>query len=258
MGIVNVTPDSFSDGGEAFDPARAIERAWRLKEDGADILDLGGESTRPGAPPVGAEEELARIMPVIEGLKGIGIPLSIDTYKPVVMREAVRAGVGFINDINALQAEGAVAAAAALPAAVCLMHMQGEPRTMQRAPSYHDVVGEVHAFLARRVAAARQAGIARERLTVDPGFGFGKGLEHNLVLLRHLGRFSDLGVPILVGLSRKSMIGQLTGRPVGERVSGSVAAAVLAVVEGARIVRVHDVRATRDALAVVAAFQETV
>ena len=258
MGIVNVTPDSFSAGGEAFGPARAVDRAWRLKEEGADILDLGGESTRPGAPPVGAEEELARILPVLEGLKGIGIPLSIDTYKPVVMREAVRAGVGFINDINALQAEGAVAVAAALPAAVCLMHMQGEPRTMQRAPSYDDVVGEVHAFLARRVAAALQAGIARDRLTVDPGFGFGKGLEHNLALLRHLGRFADLGVPVLAGLSRKSMIGQITGRPVGERVFGSVAAAVLAVIGGARIVRVHDVRATRDALAVVAAFQETV
>ncbi|MDR2240095.1 MAG: dihydropteroate synthase [Zoogloeaceae bacterium] len=250
MGIVNVTPDSFSDGGRHFGAAQAIAHARRLAAAGADILDIGGESSRPGAQSVSVAEELRRVLPVIEALAGGGIPLSVDTVKPEVMRRAAAAGAAIINDIAALQAPGALEAAAASGAAVCLMHMQGEPHTMQADPRYDDVVMEARAFLARRVAAARAAGIAAERLIVDPGFGFGKRLEHNLALLRQLGRFSDLGAAVMAGLSRKSMLGEITGRAAGRRQAASVAAALLAAQNGAKILRVHDVAATRDALAV--------
>jgi dihydropteroate synthase len=248
MGIVNVTPDSFSDGGRHFDAARAIAHGQQLVEEGADMLDIGGESSRPGAQSVSAEEELRRVLPVIEALAGVGVPLSVDTVKPEVMRRAVAAGASVINDIAALQAPGALEAAAASDAAVCLMHMQGEPRTMQADPSYGDVVAEVRDFLTRRVAAAQAAGIAAERIIVDPGFGFGKQLAHNLALLRHLGQFADLGACVLAGLSRKSMLGEITGRKVSQRDTASVVAALIAARNGARILRVHDVTATRDAL----------
>ncbi len=250
MGIVNVTPDSFSDGGRYADPARAVAHARQLVEEGADILDVGGESSRPGAQSVSVEEELRRVLPVIEALAGLGVPLSIDTVKPEVMRRAVAAGAAIINDIAALRTPGALEAAAETGAAVCLMHMQGEPRTMQAAPRYRDVVAEVQGFLAQRVAAAQAAGIAHGRIIVDPGFGFGKRLEHNLALLRHLACFGDLGACVLVGLSRKSMLGELTGRKVSQRDTASVAAALLAAQNGAKILRVHDVASTRDALAV--------
>ncbi len=255
MGIVNVTPDSFSDGGRHFDAARAIAHGRQLVEEGADLLDIGGESSRPGAQSVSAEEELRRVLPVIEALAGVGVPLSVDTVKPEVMRRAAAAGASVINDIAALQAPGALEAAAASDAAVCLMHMQGEPRTMQADPSYGDVVAEVRDFLAARVAAAQAAGIAAERIVVDPGFGFGKRLVHNLALLRHLGQFADLGACVLAGLSRKSMLGEITGRKVSQRDTASVAAALLAARNGARILRVHDVAATKDALAVWAAVE---
>ncbi len=250
MGIVNVTPDSFSDGGCFDDPGRAIAHARRLIDEGADILDVGGESSRPGADPVAAEEELRRVLPVIEGLADCGVPLSVDTVKPAVMGRAIAAGAAMINDIAALQAPGALEAVAASDAAVVLMHMQGEPRTMQAAPTYGDVVADVKEFLAQRVATAQTAGIARERIVVDPGFGFGKRVEHNLSLLRHLDRLAELGLPLLVGLSRKSTLGALTGRPVDQRMPASVAAALIAAAKGAKILRVHDVAATRDALAV--------
>lgn len=250
MGIVNVTPDSFSDGGRFFDPAQAVAHARQLVGEGADLLDVGGESSRPGAQPVSADEELRRVLPVIEALAGLGVPLCIDTVKPEVMRRAVAAGASLINDIAALQAPGALEAAAESGAAVCLMHMQGEPRTMQGDPRYGDVVAEVRDFLARRVAAAQAAGIAHERIVVDPGFGFGKRLEHNLALLRHLDRLAGLGAGVLAGLSRKSMLGEMTGRKVSQRETASVAAALLAAQNGARILRVHDVAATKDALAV--------
>jgi dihydropteroate synthase len=255
MGIVNVTPDSFSDGGRHFDAARAIAHGRQLVEEGADMLDIGGESSRPGAQSVSAEEELRRVLPVIEALAGVGVPLSVDTVKPEVMRRAVAAGASVINDIAALQAPGALEAAAASEAAVCLMHMQGEPRTMQADPSYGDVVAEVRDFLAARVAAAQAAGIDAGRIIVDPGFGFGKRLAHNLALLRHLDQFADLGACVLAGLSRKSMLGEITGRKVSQRDTASVAAALLAVRNGARILRVHDVAATKDALAVWAAVE---
>lgn len=250
MGIVNVTPDSFSDGGRFFDAARAVAHARRLVEDGADMLDIGGESSRPGAQPVGLDEELRRVLPVIEALAGLGVPLSIDTVKPEVMRRAVGSGASIINDIAALRAPDALEAAAGTQAAVCLMHMQGEPGTMQAAPRYGDVVAEVRDFLAQRVAAAQSAGIAAERIVVDPGFGFGKRIEHNLALLRHLDCFAGLGACVLAGLSRKSMLGQITGQEVSLRDTASVAAALLAAQNGARILRVHDVAAMRDALAV--------
>jgi dihydropteroate synthase len=252
MGIVNVTPDSFSDGG-AFDSAQAaVEHGLRLVDEGADLLDVGGESTRPGAAPVDEAEELRRVLPVIEALSArAGVPVSIDTSKPGVMRAAVAAGASMINDVFALRADGALEAAAAAGVPVCLMHMQGEPRSMQDAPHYDDVVGEVHRFLADRLLACQFAGIDLRRLLVDPGFGFGKTLAHNLDLLRGLERFTSLGVPLLAGLSRKSMIGTITGRSdAADRVHGSAAAALIAVQRGAAIVRVHDVAATRDALAV--------
>jgi dihydropteroate synthase len=253
MGIVNVTPDSFSDGGRHFDTARAVAHGRQLLQEGADILDIGGESSRPGAQAVSAEEELRRVLPVIEALAADGIPISVDTVKPEVMRRTVAAGAAIINDIAALRAPGALAAAAESGAAVCLMHMQGGPGTMQADPRYGDVVAEVHDFLAQRVAAAQAAGIPTERIIVDPGFGFGKRLAHNLALLRQLDRFCDLGACVLAGLSRKSMLGEITGRKVSLRDTASVVAALLAARNGARILRVHDVAATKDALAVWAA-----
>ncbi len=254
MGIVNLTPDSFSGDGVGDDVAAAIAHAEAQRAAGADILDLGAESSRPGAAPVPAETEIARLLPVLRALRDWGVPVSVDTTKPEVMRMAIDEGAALINDIAALQAPGALAAVAASDAGICLMHMQGEPRTMQAQPHYADVVAEVRDFLAMRVAACTRAGIARERLLVDPGFGFGKTVEHNYTLLRELRRFAELGVPLLAGLSRKSLLGAVTGRPNGDaRLPASVAAAVLAVERGARIVRVHDVAATKDALAVLAA-----
>ncbi len=256
MGVVNVTPDSFSDGGRFFSVGAAVEHGLRLAQQGAALIDVGGESTRPGAEPVGTEEELRRVVPVIERLRaGTTAIISVDTSKPEVMRAASAAGAGLINDVRALREPGALAAAAASGCAVCLMHMQGEPRTMQRAPSYADVVGEVRTFLAGRVAESIAAGLTPERLVVDPGFGFGKTLEHNLALLRRLGELAADGPAVLVGLSRKSMLGTLTERAAGERVYGSVALAVIAALNGARIIRAHDVAATVEALKVTAAVQ---
>lgn len=251
VGIVNATPDSFSDGGRHDTLEAAYAHAMKLAEEGADMLDIGGESTRPGADEVPVEEEIRRVVPLIERLSaGTTLPLSIDTSKPEVMRAAVGAGAGMINDVYALRREGALDAAAELRVPVCLMHMQGEPRTMQEDPRYDDVVGEVHRFLAERLFACQMAGIDKKKILVDPGFGFGKTLEHNLALLRALARFPELA-PVMVGLSRKSTIAALTGREApAERAAGSAAAALIAVQRGAAIVRVHDVAFTRDALAV--------
>jgi dihydropteroate synthase len=250
MGVVNVTPDSFSDGGQFLDAKQAVAHARRLIGEGVDILDIGGESTRPGAAPVTLEEERRRVLPVLEALAESGVPVSVDTRKPQLMRDAVAAGAAMVNDVAALAAPGALEAVAKAPVAVCLMHMQGEPGTMQANPSYRDVVAEVRAYLAGRVAAAESAGIARDRIVVDPGFGFGKTLEHNLALLARLRELQLPGVALLAGLSRKAMLGKLTGREPHERVHASIAAALAAVQNGAHIVRVHDVAATRDALAV--------
>jgi len=247
MGIVNITPDSFYDGGHHLQRDAALAHAHQLIQEGADLLDIGGESTRPGALMISVQEELDRIMPVIEGLHGAPVPLSVDTYKPEVMRSALAAGVSMINDINALQQPDALAAVAASDAAVCLMHKQSPPKTGQQ-PHYQDVVAEVLQFLRSRISSVQNAGIARERIMVDPGFGFDKTLVHNLALLRHLDEFSVLGVPLLAGISRKSMLGTITGQDVEHRVYASVAAALLAVMRGACMVRVHDVRATVDAL----------
>ena len=246
MGIVNVTPDSFS--GDIHDIDAAHAHALRLIDEGADIIDIGGESTRPGALRVDENEELGRVLPLLQRLVLCGKPLSVDTRKPAVMRRAIDAGASMINDVNALRADGALAVVAASSAAVCLMHMQGQPQTMQLAPHYDDVVGEVVAYLRERVDACSDAGIAADRIVVDPGFGFGKTAEHNLTLLAALDKVAALGVPVLAGLSRKGMLGKLTGRGVGERLHGSVAAALAAVTRGAAIVRVHDVAATIDAL----------
>jgi len=253
MGVVNVTPDSFSDGGRFLDPASAIAHARRLAAEGADILDLGGESSRPGAAPVSEEEELGRVLPVLDAVQDLSRPVSIDTMKPGVMRAALEHGASMINDINALRAPGATEALAGSGAAVCLMHMQGEPRTMQQAPGYQDVVAQVKTYLAERAAAAESAGIEHDRIVLDPGFGFGKTVAHNLRLLRELASLAALGYPVMAGLSRKSTLGAITGRPAGERMPASIAAALLAAQRGARILRVHDVAATRDALAVLAA-----
>ncbi len=254
MGVLNLTPDSFSDGGRYVEPDRALARALAIEAQGAAIIDLGGESTRPGAAPVTAREELQRILPVLERLRSrTHAILSVDTSKPEVMRAVAAAGADLINDVYALRAPGALEAAAESGCAVCLMHMQGEPRTMQRSPHYRDVVGEVRAFLALRLEACRGAGIADERIVLDPGFGFGKSLEHNLTLLERLREIGVDGRPILAGLSRKASIGMLTGRPPEERVHGSVAAALIAAQNGARILRVHDVAATVDALKVLEA-----
>jgi len=250
MGVINVTPDSFSDRGKYGTTELAVTRARALIDDGADILDVGGESTRPGSVPVPLEEEHRRVLPVVEALRDCGVPVSVDTQKPELMMQAIASGASMVNDINAFQSGGALEALAETGAALCFMHKRGDPQTMQVNPSYEDVVQEVRDFLAARVAAARDSGIQDECIVIDPGFGFGKSLEHNLELLRGLEQFVRLGVPVLVGLSRKSMLGKITGRDVGERVFASISAALIAVERGARIVRSHDVAATRDALAV--------
>lgn len=247
MGIVNVTPDSFSDGGQHFSAAQAIDHALKLREEGADILDIGGESTRPGAAAVSIGEELDRVLPVLEGLRECGALLSLDTMKPEVMRAGLAAGARMINDVKALTAPGALEVVAASDCGVCLMHMQGEPRVMQQSPRYDDVVAEVAAFLEQRRDALLAAGIARERIVIDPGFGFGKTVEHNIALFRALPRFRGIA-PVLVGVSRKSMLGALTGRPVEQRLAASLAAALLAAQHGAAILRVHDVGDTVDVL----------
>lgn len=255
MGILNITPDSFSDGGVFLARERALAHAEAMVAAGAEIIDIGGESTRPNATPVSLDEELARVIPVIEALHArIPAPISIDTAKPAVMAQAVAAGAAMVNDVNALQADGALAICAKLQVAVCLMHRQGSPTTMQQRPLYADVVREVGDFLRARVDACVQAGIARARLMVDPGFGFGKTPAHNLELLRRLREFTALGVPILAGLSRKSMIGALLGLPVERRLHASLALALLAVQNGAQIVRVHDVAATKEVLDMYAAY----
>jgi dihydropteroate synthase len=248
MGIVNVTPDSFSDGGRFLDAAHAIAQGLRMREDGAALVDVGGESTRPGAQPVSAEEELRRVIPVIEALANEGIAVSVDTMKPDVMRAAIEAGCAVVNDVQGFRAAGAVEAVAKAPVGVVAMHMQGTPGTMQRQPRYGDVVAEVTDFLLGRARALESAGIARERIALDPGFGFGKDVEHNRRLFRALPQLASHGYPVLAGVSRKKMIGDFTGRPAADRVAGSVAAALLAVQNGASIVRVHDVKETVDAI----------
>ena len=254
MGVLNVTPDSFSDGGRHETHGQALAHAFVMAREGASLIDVGGESTRPGAAPVDTAEELRRVLPVIEALAAGGAPpVSVDTVKPEVMSAAAAAGAEMINDVRALREPGALEAAADSGCAVCLMHMQGEPRTMQQSPVYRDVVEEVYAFLAARIETCVRAGIDRERIIVDPGFGFGKTLDHNLALFRGLGRLGQLGVPLLVGISRKSMIGALTGKPVEQRLAGGLALGTLAAWAGARVIRSHDVAATRDALAVTAA-----
>ena len=256
MGVLNVTPDSFSDGGLHATVDDAVAHGLRMEEEGAAIIDVGGESTRPGASPVEAPEEIARILPVIERLaRKVSVPVSVDTSKPEVMRAAVDAGAQMINDVRALTAPGALEAAAASGAAVCLMHMLGEPRTMQSAPSYRDVVAEVRQFLGTRVAACEAAGIARARICVDPGVGFGKSRDHNMALLARLDVLAPPRIPVLVGVSRKSLVGMITGRPPGGRLAGSVALAALCVTRGAAIVRAHDVAATLDAVKIAWAFR---
>jgi len=249
MGIVNVTPDSFSDGGDYLSARNAIEQGLRLRAAGADILDIGGESTRPGAQPVNAAAELDRVMPVLEGLRDCGAAISVDTMKAEVMAAALAAGADMINDVNALQATGTLETVLNSHCGLCLMHMQGAPRTMQEAPHYDDVFGEVAEYLRQRRDACLQAGMAAERIVLDPGFGFGKTLDHNIALFKKIGTLADMA-PVLVGVSRKSMIGLITGRPVEERLAGSVAAALMAAMQGAAILRVHDVQATCDALSV--------
>jgi len=248
MGVVNVTPDSFSDGGRYLDANAAIAYARSMIDEGVDLVDVGGESTRPGAASVSEAEELARILPVVTALRGF--PVSVDTRHANVMREALAAGAAMINDIGALAAPGALAVVAQSGCAVCLMHKKGDPATMQESPRYADVVGEVLDYLAGRIADCEAAGIARDRIVADPGFGFGKTVEHNLTLLRHLPELSSLGVPLLAGWSRKSSLGRITGRDAGERLAGSLAAALLALLGGARILRVHDVKETRDVVLV--------
>jgi len=252
--VLNVTPDSFSDGGRYSDPGRALEQALRMVEEGASIIDVGGESTRPGAPAVSAEEELGRVLPVLERLRAASpVAISIDTSKPQVIRAAHAAGANLINDVRALSAAGALEAAAATDCAVCLVHMKGEPATMQRNPAYGDVVSEVKAFLLERAQACRSVGIEKERVVIDPGFGFGKTLAHNLMLLRRLEELASTHYPVLLGMSRKSSLASLTGRAPEERLPGSLALAAIAVLNGARIVRAHDVAATLDAIRVAAA-----
>jgi dihydropteroate synthase len=254
MGVLNVTPDSFSDGGRYAGVAAAVERGVAMAGEGAAIIDVGGESTRPGAADVGVQDELARVLPVIEQLVvRVAVPISVDTSKPEVMRAAIAAGASLVNDVKALQAPGALEAVAGTGAAVCLMHMQGEPRTMQVAPSYADVVADVRRFLATRVEACLAAGIGRERICVDPGIGFGKSAEHNLALLAAIDRLAEPGLPVLIGVSRKSLVGIITGRPPGERLAGSLAFAALAAAGGAAIIRAHDVAETVDAVKVASA-----
>lgn len=259
MGVLNTTPDSFSDGGSYYRSGQlsldlALRRAQQMLDEGADIIDIGGESTRPGSTPVSEQEELDRVVPVVEAVTSeLGALVSVDTSSPAVIRETARAGAGLINDVRALQREGALGAAVETGLPVCLMHMQGNPETMQERPEYHDPVEEVKAFLLERVAACRSVGIESDQILLDPGFGFGKTLSHNLDLLRRLSEFEALGYPVLVGLSRKSMLGRLLGREVSERLPGSLALAMAAAQRGACIIRVHDVAPTRDVLAVLAA-----
>ena len=257
MGVLNITTDSFSDGGQYIQPQHAVERAMQMVDEGVAIIDIGGESTRPGAEAVPVEDELSRVIPVIKALAGakIPVPISIDTSKPEVMMAAVKAGAGMINDVRALQEPGALDVVKQTGVPVCLMHMKGDPRTMQSDPQYEDVVRDIKGFLEQRVQACIDAGISRNKLILDPGFGFGKTLEQNLVLLKHLDEFLSLKLPVLVGISRKSMIGNLLGADVGERKQGSVAAAVIAVWQGAKIIRAHDVRETVDALKICEAVQ---
>jgi dihydropteroate synthase len=255
MGVLNVTPDSFSDGGRFADREQALSHARRMRDDGADIIDLGGESSRPGAESVAEGVELSRVLPLVEALAAEGIPVGVDTRKPAVMQAAIAAGAAMINDIAALREPGAIEACAQGGVGVCLMHMQREPRTMQAAPAYADVVSEVRDFLLARARVCIDAGIARERIAIDPGFGFGKTLAHNLRLLRSLGTLAAMGYPVVAGLSRKGSLGEITGRSVDERMPASLAAALCAVLHGAAIVRVHDVRATVDALKVWAAVE---
>ena len=248
MGILNVTPDSFSDGGRFQSLEFAVSRAEEMISEGVDLIDIGGESTRPGSPPVALEEELRRVIPAVYALRDLGKPLSVDTYKPEVMREAILAGADMINDINAFRAPGALAAVADSDCGLCVMHMQRSPETMQQNPEYADVVEEVIRFLRERIDAMEAAGIERKRICVDPGFGFGKTVEHNFALLRNIGKMQqELGLPVLAGLSRKSMIGAVTGKPLEQRMAGSLAGALAALAHGARIVRVHDVAETVDA-----------
>jgi dihydropteroate synthase len=254
MGVVNVTPDSFSDGGEFLEPKAAIEHALRLVDEGADIVDIGGESSRPGAQAVAEQEELARVLPVLKGLKDV--PVSVDTRRPAVMRAVLAEGASMINDIEALEAPGALDAVAGTDCAVCLVHKQGEPAAMQSDPAYKDVVAEVLGYLKKRIRACESGGIERDRIVIDPGFGFGKTVEHNFRLLKQLEAFTEPGVPVLAGWSRKSTLGAITGRPVDERLAASLAAALLAVQHGARILRVHDVKETRDALAVMQSMEQ--
>lgn len=255
MGILNVTPDSFSDGGDFSQTDLAVKHAYQLVDEGADVIDIGGESTRPNATPVSLQQELDRVIPVIEALVAnqLSVPISIDTYKPEVMRAAIQAGASIVNDVRALQEEGAVEVVAKTQVGVCLMHMQGTPQTMQDKPHYQHVVKDVVDFLIERVRVCEQAGISQNRLLLDPGFGFGKTRAHNITLVQQLDRFSQLGYPLLVGLSRKSVLGQVTGNDVDARLYASVAAAVITAMKGAKIVRVHDVKATVEALKVVAA-----
>jgi len=256
MGVLNVTPDSFSDGGRYFDAQRAIAHAEAMVAQGAGIIDIGGESTRPGAAEVTIEEELRRVVPIVAALAKTGVVVSVDTSKPEVMRQAVAAGACIINDIRSFAFSGALEAAAATNAAVCVMHMQGEPATMQLQPRYENVVTEVQDYLVRRVQACEAAGIARDRIIIDPGIGFGKTLQHNLQLLARLAQLMALNLPILIGVSRKSMIGALLNRPVAERLHGGLALATAAVLSGANIIRTHDVAATVDAVRVAAALRD--
>jgi len=256
MGILNVTPDSFSDGGKFHHIDAALTHAQQMIEQGADIIDIGGESTRPGAQPVMLEEELQRVIPVIQALSGCGAVLSVDTYKPEVMRAAIEAGVHMVNDVFALQQRGALQAVQDSQVAICLMHMQGTPQTMQVQPSYQNVLAEVQAFLTQRVEVVRQIGVGDDRIVLDPGFGFGKKTAHNLTLLKHLAELHIANLPILAGLSRKSVLGQIVGQDADQRVFASVAASVLAVSHGANIVRVHDVKATVEALKVTTAVMQ--
>ncbi|PUA19246.1 dihydropteroate synthase [Glaciimonas sp. PCH181] len=251
MGILNVTPDSFSDGGQFYSLEFALSHAEQMIADGVDIIDIGGESSRPGSPPLSLSEELDRVMPVIYALRDCGKPLSIDTYKPIVMREALAAGADLINDINGFRAEGALDAVKDSDCGLCVMHMQGQPETMQQQPEYEDVLNQVSTFLHSRVAAMEAVGIDRSRMMIDPGFGFGKTVEHNVALLKNIGKLQQLmDLPLLAGMSRKTMIGDLTGKPVEQRLAGSLAAALFAVAQGAKVVRVHDVVETIDALAI--------
>ncbi len=256
MGIVNITPDSFSDGGHFLDSGRAIAHAHSLIDQGADLIDLGAQSTRPGAAPVSAEEELNRLLPVLKGLRDIRVPISVDTLKPHVMRQVIGEGACMINDITAFQAAGAIDAVRDTDVAVCLMHMQGTPQTMQRSPHYDDVVQEVAAFLRERAQAVESAGVSGDRIVLDPGFGFGKRSRHNLSILRDMRVIAELGYPVLAGLSRKSLLGTITGRAAPGRLAASLVAAVLAVQRGASIVRVHDVAETRDAILMVKVLED--